>query len=255
MQKKGDRAGRYVREVHEKSKQLAQELLSQNERLRSVAAALESENLTLRQQADALRLQLDHKLEEHNRLQARLAEIEGENRRFSERYVEVEQQSSNLANLYVASYRLHGTLDRKEVLEIIQEIIINMIGSEELGVFEVASNGSDLSLVSHFGIEPHQYQQVPLGSGVIGQVAMTGQMYLANGDDGIDSTGNETRLTACIPLRVDGRVIGAIAIFRLLEQKQGLDTLDHEMFDLLATHAATALYCTRLRQNSEAYTS
>ncbi|HEU4387728.1 MAG TPA: GAF domain-containing protein, partial [Blastocatellia bacterium] len=236
-----------------KSKQLAQELLSQNERLRSVAAALESENLMLRQQSDLLRQQLEHKREEHSRLEARLSEIETENRRFSERYVEVEQQSANLANLYVASYRLHGTLDRKEVLEIIQEIIINMIGSEELGVFELS--GSDLSLVSHFGIEPRQYEQVPLGSGVIGRVAMTGQMYLANGEGRTASGTNEPELTACIPLRVDGKVIGAIAIFRLLEQKHGLDSLDHEMFDLLATHAATALYCTSLRQGNGTYTS
>jgi hypothetical protein len=253
--KKSDRAGRYVREVHEKSKQLAQELLSQNERLRSVAASLESENLTLREQVEALRQQLDKKREEHSRLQAHLAEIETENQRFSERYVEVEQQSANLANLYVASYRLHGTLDRNEVLDIIQEIIINMIGSEELGIFELDSDGSDLSLVSHFGIEPGAFQQVTLGSGVIGRVAMTGQMYLAGGEERTETGPHEARLTACIPLRVAGRVIGAIAIFKLLEQKEGLDSLDREMFDLLATHAATALYCTKVRESNGAHSS
>ena len=51
--------------------------------------------------------------------------------------LEIEQQSSNLANLYVASYRLHGSVERSEVLQVIQEIIINLIGSEELGIYEL----------------------------------------------------------------------------------------------------------------------
>ena len=38
-----------------------------------------------------------------------------------------------------------------------------------------------------------------------------------------------------------------MAIFRLLPQKTGLVALDHELFDLLATHAARALYCTELQ--------
>jgi GAF domain-containing protein len=51
-------------------------------------------------------------------------------------------------------------------------------------------------------------------------------------------------LTACIPLVLDGHVIGAIAVFRLLDQKESkLAPLDFELFDLLATHAASALYC------------
>ena len=38
----------------------------------------------------------------------------------------------------------------------------------------------------------------------------------------------------------------AIGIFSLLPQKLGLEPLDYELFDLLATQAAFALYCTGL---------
>jgi hypothetical protein len=41
-------------------------------------------------------------------------------------------------------------------------------------------------------------------------------------------------------------VTGAIALFRLLPQKAGFQAVDRELFDLLATHAATALYCSGL---------
>ena len=57
-------------------------------------------------------------------------------------------------------------------------------------------------------------------------------------------------LVACIPLKLDNDVTGLIAIFSLLPHKPGLEALDHELFDLLATHAATALYCTSLHEGS-----
>jgi hypothetical protein len=45
-------------------------------------------------------------------------------------------------------------------------------------------------------------------------------------------------------------------VFRLLGHKPQLESVDLELFDLLATHAATALYCSdlhaRLRQSGRA---
>lgn len=245
MSKKSEQVGKYVRDVHENSRRLTRDLLSENERLRAIAAGLESEKVRLEERARGLETELSCYRKEQERLHQRLGEIEAENRRFSERYFEVEQQSANLANLYVASYRLHGTLDREEVLSVIQEIIINMVGSEELGVFEVNTDRSALSLISCYGVQPDLYRTVPIGSGVIGRVAETGETYLSTRQNGFRKLPQETDLTACVALKIDRNVTGAIAVFRLLQQKKGLDALDHELFDLLATHAATALYCAR----------
>ncbi len=55
----------------------------------------------------------------------------------------------------------------------------------------------------------------------------------------------------CIPLRIEERPIGAIAIYRLLQQKDGFTPLDHELFTLLAGHAATAIFAARLYGQSE----
>ena len=51
---------------------------------------------------------------------------------------------------------------------------------------------------------------------------------------------------ACVPLKLDDKVTGVIAIFGLLPQKGGIEELDRELFDLLATQAAFARYCTGL---------
>ena len=250
MEKKEEQLGKYVRRVQEESRQLAQDLLTDNERLRSTLLRLESDNHRLRDRVAALESEIDRQQRESSRLQKQLLDIEAENRRFSERYFEVEQHSANLANLYVASYRLHGTLDRDEVLSVIQEIIINLIGSEELGIFELQPETRELALVSQFGLPASWLERIPLGAGIIGRTALTGEIYTSGSQNGHKRLPEEAELSACIPLKIDSSVTGAIAVFRLLQQKSGFDSVDHELFDLLATHAATALYCTSQKPGS-----
>ena len=155
-----------------------------------------------------------------------------------------------LAGLADVRARQHvATLDRAETLAAVQEIICNLIGSEEIAIFETAPNGGPLSLVSSFGIDPAPFARVPIGRGIIGCCAQSGETYLASRDSITVTIHEERTLSACIPLVLDGSVYGAVAIFRLLPQKAGLVAVDHELFDLLGTHAAIALYCTGLRAN------
>jgi regulator of replication initiation timing len=223
-----------------------QEVLKSNEALRALTASLEAEMNRLHEQAISLR----HENERHQREQASLysqiESIRAESQQYSSRYTEIEQQNSNLANLYVAGYRLHGTVDRKEVIDTIQEIIANLVGSEEAGLFELDPETRTLELVASFGLPPEACPFIPLGTGPIGRAAQTGEIFVAEGDRVGPADDLEGRLTACVPLVLDGRVTGAIAIFRLLPQKAGIEAVDRELFDLLATHAATALYCTSL---------
>ncbi|HEY4642314.1 MAG TPA: GAF domain-containing protein [Thermoanaerobaculia bacterium] len=186
-------------------------------------------------------------LDENNRLHGLLADIQEESRRTSARYVEVEQQNTNLANLYVASYQLHGTLDRQRVLDAIKEIIINLIGSEQLAIWEVDRENEQLKLADSFGIDTKAWSSIPLDlhSGIIGLVTVTGERFV-NGQSAMQPMGPEEGLTACIPLKLDDRVIGAIGIWSLLAQKEKLEPVDFELFDLIASHGATALFCTQL---------
>jgi len=100
-------------------------------------------------------------------------------------------------------------------------------------------------LIDSFGIDPDEWAALPLNTpGVIGIVAATGEQYIG-GKSPVQLREREEPLTACIPLKLDDRVIAVIAIFSLLQQKTGLEPLDFELFDLLASHGATALHCTR----------
>ncbi len=257
VKKDGEGQGSYVFKVREDTRRYVQDLLGENEKLRRLVASLESdksrllsEKMALQEKLLSLREELDRIYHEQSDLRRQLAEVEAANQSSSRQYFEVEQQNNNLANLYVASFQLHSTLDRGEVLAAIKEIVINLIGSEELAIYEMDDDGRELKLVGSFGIDPGTYATVPVGAGVIGRTAVSGEIYLAANlaAKGLDPsrTARETNLTACVPLKLGDQVRGALAIFRLLPQKNGLEAIDYELFNLLAAHAATALYLTHL---------
>jgi putative methionine-R-sulfoxide reductase with GAF domain len=241
-----------VLKIGEDNRRYTKDLLTENENLRFLVASLRRERQELLEKVHLTGPLLDELAQlreeqarhrrEQERVQQEISEIETRNKRFSEGYLEVERRNNDLMNLYVASYRLHGTVDRAEVLATIQEIVANLVGCEESGIFEVSPSGDELKLIASVGIDEKAFDTIKMGEGLIGQTAREGETFVAV--DPVAS--NREGLTACIPLKLNGQVTGAIALFRLLPQKPVLQGVDHEMFDLLATHAATALYCTGL---------
>jgi GAF domain-containing protein len=163
---------------------------------------------------------------------------------------ESEAQVSNLASLYVAVTSVHGALDRPTVLSSVQEIVTNLIGSEEMAIFETDAAHGRLTLLASMGIEPGPYQEIYIGDGAIGRAAATGERLIRQ-DGGALTEDGDAALTACIPLKVGGRVLGVLAVFRLLPHKGRLDAIDIDLFDVLAAHAASALLFTRLYAASD----
>jgi len=163
---------------------------------------------------------------------------------------ESEAQVANLASLYVAVTSVHGALDRPSVLSSVQEIVTNLIGSEEMAIFETDAEHGRLTLLASTGIEPGPYQEIDVGEGAIGRAAATGERLIRQ-EGGSLSEDGDAALTACIPLTVAGRVVGVLAVFRLLPHKVRLDAIDLDLFDVLAAHAASALLFTRLYAASD----
>lgn len=251
----GERHGRDLQKVNEKLRELVASLRTDRERLapgahpavgptasHETAARDGEEPVDLEKKRLSAELALareaaTHAAEERERLRARLADIEAENQRMCDEYVAVQEQSTDLAQRYVALERIHGGLSRADTLAALQEIVINVVGSEELAVFE--RRGERLALVQSFGIDPEPWREVRADRGALGRAAQ-GRLYVA-GREGPPAPGDED-LTACIPLCVADRVLGVLAIFRLLGHKPGLGDADRALFDLLSTHAGLALH-------------
>ncbi|HEY5648443.1 MAG TPA: GAF domain-containing protein [Nitrospiria bacterium] len=243
--------------LFEEGRQFTEDLLRENERLRRGLASQKAEvgteekdyntlaNTEARERIRRLEAEKNHYRGELKKLQETLSEVEEENQEFANKYVEVEQQNSNLANLYVASYRLHSTLDFNEVIAIIKEIVINLVGSEVFGIFLKDENSNDLILATEEGLEGRHVPPITIGIGEIGEAAEKGELYMR------DSVGGDGKPIACIPLKLQDKLLGMIVIYSLLRQKDGLAQLDFELFSLMADHAATAIYSSQLHTMAE----
>lgn len=242
----------YVERVRDETRRYIQSLLSENEKLRRIKVSLETEQrrfreekMALQEQVLNLRQKISQYQQERGDLQQQLSAVEEENRAFSNQYVQVEEQNNVLANLYVASYRLHSAIDREEVLTALKEVIINILGSEEFAVYEQIPQGSDnYNLTLAFGAESTRLKAVDLHDGEVGSAIHDGSIYVAESLVAADES-SKTPLVV-IPLLLKQKVIGAIVIFSFLPQKTELNPADEQLFDLLASHAAVALYTSQM---------
>jgi len=241
-------------ELFNKGKEFTEELLRENQRLRYRVASLEEgggepapENL------QKLQEQLQKLSDENKKLRERFEAVEDENKDFAARYLEIEEQNNNLANLYVASYQLHSTLDFREVIQIVQEIIINLVGAECFALLLLDERTNELKTIAHEGqemLEGLSQVSARLGDGVLGNVAKTGESYYINQDTGSGEISLDRPLAA-VPLMIKEHVIGLIVIYSLLQQKDSFSAVDYELFSLLAAHAATAIFSSKLYSQSE----
>jgi transcriptional regulator with GAF, ATPase, and Fis domain len=241
-------------ELFNKGKEFTEELLRENQRLRYRLAAIESESGgASSDEVQRLRDQIAHLTEENKRIQSRFRDIEEENKDFANRYIEIEEQNNNLANLYVASYQLHSTLDFREVIQIVQEIVINLVGAEAFAILLLDEKTNELKTIASEGedvMPTVDHISIRLGEGVLGQVAKTGESYYINQDTEGGGVTIDKPLAA-VPLKIKEHVIGLIVIYKLLQQKDSFSAVDYELFSLLAAHAATAIFSSKLYSQSE----
>ncbi len=245
--------GDEVVNILKKSADFTKELLQENEKLRLLLVEVEKTHRLAAQNPDGREklgvelLARIHSLEEENRsFRKQLFELEDENRCFADRYLEIEDENNNLTNLYVASYRLHSTLDIEEVVKIVLEIVIDLIGAEVFALYMLEREGV-LQAVAAEGVPPEQVPPCTVGRGRLGEAVLVSEAtcWEPKGSDDL------TQPIVVIPLQIQKRTLGAIALFKLFEQKQGFSALDHELFNVLGGHASTAILAARLYSQSE----
>jgi transcriptional regulator with GAF, ATPase, and Fis domain len=242
-------------QVFKKGEEFTQELLKENEKLRYKVAKLEEVTKFSDREESFKFHTLEERVkfleEENKQLLNRYRVVEEENKDFANRYIEVEAENNNLANLYVASYQLHSTLDFNESLKIILEIVMNLIGAEEFSIMMLDEKTNELTIVAQEGMGPEARPSVKLGEGVIGKAAKTGESFYREGDPTNLAGVDYLHPLVVIPLKIKEHVIGVIVIYKLLVQKESFSNVDYELFSMLAGHAATALFSSKLYSQSE----
>jgi hypothetical protein len=233
-----------------KGAEFAQELLHDNEALRFRVLQLEQELSTARSPAppSATVRELLQRIEQLERerqsLLGRVEEIELQGRDFTDRYHQIERENNDLANLYIASSQLSAALDVRELCATVIEILLNFVGAKVFALLFFEAGETTLGALVSEGIPRAQVPRVARGEGIIGEVAATGRAY--HGEVSRAGPLDLARPAVCIPLRVRDRVVGVVAIWAYLTQKEGLVDVDFQLFDLLSLHTAPALNAARL---------
>lgn len=237
----------YVRRVLEETREYERRLREDNESLRELVATLECERIALRKRVEELEAGVTQQLGEMSALRERLTAQVNANLKSTEQQLAIEQQNTNLANLYVASYRLNGALDRAEIVDAIREIVINLVGCEEFALLE-PDHGGAWKVCSSMGLPEDFLARMATPESPLAGHLESRRLHVT--DPAVLSVDelDLSRPTACVVMSVGDEAVGAVAMYRLLPQKSGIEPLDREIFDLLAANAAMALYRVKLQE-------
>lgn len=148
---------------------------------------------------------------------------------------------SNQAAVYAARMRLQNAVDQADALDAIREIAGNLIGTEEVAVFRVDKQRSELWLYWSFGVDPNKYAVLDVRhESKLKQVLRGKCAYrLRMSNENLLST--DEPVTALIPIRIDGNTVAVIVLFRLFPHKPSLNQIDHELCEVLSNCAGRAI--------------
>lgn len=223
---------------------LTEEFLREVEQLHERLRELEAENAGLRAKVEAddairdLALKIDRLENEKRELLSRFHRAEAVNTEFTARVQEVESEFANLANLFVASNQLHSSLSPRGVTRRIKEVLAQLVGAECYCMYLANAEGTELVPIAYEGVAGSALTPVKISGSELGAALVKGAACVSDDDP---TQGSVQRPAAVIPLTVDERTVGVIAIFSTLAQKKRFDAVDFELFKLLGQHAAAAL--------------
>jgi GAF domain-containing protein len=131
------------------------------------------------------------------------------------------------------------------VVRALKELLTQLVGVRSYAIYMADDSRNELVVVSAEALAAEHLAAIPYGAGetqgdaqgMIEQAFVTG---IARIDSGFVS-GERSTPVACIPMRIDERAVGVIAIFSLLPQKEAFVPVDFELFRMLGPHAAAAL--------------
>jgi putative methionine-R-sulfoxide reductase with GAF domain len=240
----------FVETFFKKGAKFAQDLLRENEQMRQRLSELETENAAMRLQikSDEAIRDLLRKIQDLERekllLVSQFKEAEAKSSEVEMTYAEVESELANLASLYVAARQLHATMRLSGVIRQLREILEQFVGARTYGVYFLSDDAAELVHVAGRGLTDAGHVRIKPGTGPIGEAFASGTANIS--EEGDVHERDVERPAACIPMRIEDRIVGVIAIVATFEQKTRFLPVDYEFFKLLSGHAASAIVAARL---------
>ena len=170
----------------------------------------------------------------NHELQQRIRELEDNLGEMERLLVRTEQQASQLVNLYVATYQLHASLEASDVRAAIADIAVNLLGAERFTIWLKDDAGRLRPAPEHSSADQEPLPDAYLGGdSLIDSCLEQGSPQLGPRDG--------SPLMVALPFTRNGEAVGLLTVTAFLRHKPGLSADDHELLDLMAAHAASAL--------------
>lgn len=159
----------------------------------------------------------------------------------------------DLRAIFEYAARIGSESNFDELLRLNAEFARDLVGADRCSLWLFDGGTNELwTKVSH-GIPPIR---IPSGQGLVGYCFDHNSVVLVNNAEEdprllrqVDGkSGYRTKHVLCIPLRLNGKAIGAL---QLLNKPEGFSDNDAEMLALLAHFSASAIEAERLRQETE----
>jgi chemotaxis protein CheD len=146
----------------------------------------------------------------------------------------------NDPRLEAAQRRLRESVGRAETLVAIREIVTNLLGCEEIGLFTLDRGVS--GLLWSLGVDPQQhgslesFKECPLPR------VLRGEYHVAQAAEEGQAGRSTPPLRVFIPIRLNQRTVGVLVMLKLLPQKTGFDEADLQLVELLSRETGKALF-------------
>jgi phosphoserine phosphatase RsbU/P len=150
--------------------------------------------------------------------------------------------------------RISREQDIDVLLRLNADLARDLAGADRCTIWLADEESRELWTKVAHGIDPIR---IPMGSGIVGACVSEDRPFMVN-DPSHDSrfypevdgfSGYHTLSLLAVPLRAEGKVIGALQV---LNKPGGFTESDIELLGLTATYAAAAIQAQRLREEAEA---
>jgi hypothetical protein len=142
--------------------------------------------------------------------------------------------------LDAARRRLRESVGQADTLEAIREIVTNLLGCEEIGLFIVKHGRSEL--LWSFGIDSERHGTLDSFAEPAMHRVLQGEFHVTPAPYEDQHQRGNPALRVYVPIRLNAKIVAVLVMLTLLPQKVGFDQADLNLVRVLSDEAARALF-------------
>lgn len=146
------------------------------------------------------------------------------------------------ARVDAARRRLRECKDQREACEAIREIVSNLVGCEEMALFQLHQKDAQFELLWSFGVDPHDLHVPEVITSSVLPGLLVGETYIAESSNSAKGAAPRAKVSAILPIQLQGETVAVLVLLRLLVQKAKIDEQDTRLFAVIAKEAGNPLF-------------